>query len=180
MTIPMAKEICMIQRSEKGKQARQYFLKLEEAWNTPEMVMARALKMADLKIYALKTDNSKLTAEIEILLPKANNYDTVMSSDGALSMSKFAKSVKWKTGLRYGSQKLYALLREKGIIQKTDKSCREPYEQYVKAGYFSLVEFKDPYGHIDVYSKVTPKGVDYLVNKFRQWGLLTESGAETI
>ena len=47
LTIPMAKELCMIQRTEKGKMARQYFLQVEEAWNTPAMVMARAIKMAE-------------------------------------------------------------------------------------------------------------------------------------
>ncbi len=47
LTIPMAKEICMLQRSAKGKEFRQYFLKIEEQWNTPELVMARALKLAN-------------------------------------------------------------------------------------------------------------------------------------
>lgn len=49
LTIPMAKEICMLQRSEKGKQFRQYFIKVEESWNSPEMVMKRALDK-DMKI----------------------------------------------------------------------------------------------------------------------------------
>ena len=32
----MAKEICMLQRSDKGKFFRRYFIKIEEAWNSPE------------------------------------------------------------------------------------------------------------------------------------------------
>ena len=34
ISVDMAKQICMIQRSEKGRQYRQYFLDLEKAWNT--------------------------------------------------------------------------------------------------------------------------------------------------
>lgn len=77
LTIPMAKEICMIQRTEKGKLARTYFLKIEEAWNSPEAVMARALKMADIKLQALSTENAKLVVENTKLKPKADFFDTV-------------------------------------------------------------------------------------------------------
>ncbi len=58
----MGKELCMLQRNVKGKQARLYFIKIEEAWNTPEMVMSRALKMAENQIESLKLINSKLSS----------------------------------------------------------------------------------------------------------------------
>ncbi|MFR0880819.1 MAG: antA/AntB antirepressor family protein [Oscillospiraceae bacterium] len=37
LTIPMAKELCMIQRTDIGRKFRQYFISIEEAWNSPEM-----------------------------------------------------------------------------------------------------------------------------------------------
>ena len=57
ISVDMAKEICMIQRSPEGKRIRQYFIDLEKAWNTPEQIFARALKMADKTIEELKHNN---------------------------------------------------------------------------------------------------------------------------
>ena len=49
----------MIQRSEPGKRARQYFIQVEKAWNSPEMIMKRALKMANNTINQLETQIEK-------------------------------------------------------------------------------------------------------------------------
>ena len=66
LTVPMAKELCMLQRNERGKQARQYFIAVEEEWNSPDAIMQRALRIADARVaklhsenLALKTANSK-------------------------------------------------------------------------------------------------------------------------
>lgn len=50
MKLDMAKELCMLARNEKGKQARHYFLEVEREWNSPEKVMARALVIANNRI----------------------------------------------------------------------------------------------------------------------------------
>src|SRR5690625_5076804 len=73
MTIDMAKEISMIQRNKKGKLARKYFIKVEKAWNSPEMIMKRALQIADRKIDDLQT-------RIEIDKPKVLFADAVGAS----------------------------------------------------------------------------------------------------
>jgi anti-repressor protein len=78
LTIPMAKELCMIQRTEKGKIARQYFLYIEKAWNTPEMIMSRALRMADQTIQHLQIENSRLLVANANLLPKAEYFDELV------------------------------------------------------------------------------------------------------
>lgn len=91
LTIEMAKEICMLQRNEKGKQARQYFIQLEKDWNSPEKVMARALKIADKKIMLLQDENAQQKQIIAELNPKASYYDVVLQTKDAISASQIAK-----------------------------------------------------------------------------------------
>lgn len=71
LTIPMAKELCMIQRNERGKQARQYFLAVEAKWNSPEAVMRRAVLIAQKQNDQLKAANRQLLAENNDLKPDA-------------------------------------------------------------------------------------------------------------
>lgn len=125
LTLPMAKEISMLQRNEKGKQARQYFIKIEEDWNRPEKVMARALKIAEKTINNLQVD-------IQVMKPKVEFFDTVTQSDDLLDMKQVASIL----NLGYGRNTLFAKLRELKILDQYNM----PYQKYIDLGYFKIVE----------------------------------------
>jgi anti-repressor protein len=91
LTIDMAKEIAMLQRNEKGKQARQYFIEVEKEFNSPEKVMARALKIADETINTLRLENKQQEQIIYELQPKATYYDLILQNSSLLSISVIAK-----------------------------------------------------------------------------------------
>lgn len=93
-SVENAKHICLMCRTDKGKQCRQYLIDLEKAWNTPEQVMARALKMADKTIAKLKGDNQKLIEEVNVknqvigeLKPKADYTDKILQNKGLVTIT---------------------------------------------------------------------------------------------
>ena len=91
LTIDMAKEVCMLQRNDKGKLARQYFIQLEKDWNSPEKVMARALRIADEKIRLLSIENSKQKQIIGELKPLADYTDMILKNKGLVTTNQIAK-----------------------------------------------------------------------------------------
>ena len=176
LTIDMAKEICMIQRTEKGKQCRQYFLELEKAWNTPEMVIGRALQIAKKQIDSLKTENNMLTTTVAVqeqqiseLKPKASYYDVVLNCPGLLAVSVIAKdygkSAKW----------LNAYLHKKGIQYKQGKTWLL-YQKYAECGYTctktSTVPASDGTQHTKVHTYWTQKGRLFIYDTLKSDGIL--------
>jgi len=171
LTIPMAKELCMIQRTARGKEARQYFLQLEAAWNTPEMVMSRALRMADAQIKSLAVANAQLEANITIMQPKVIFADAVSVSETTILIGDLAKILK-QNGIETGQNRLFEWLRANGyLVKRKGIDYNMPTQRSMELGLFEIKETcitrSDGYTSINKTPRVTGKGQIYFVNKFK-------------
>ena len=151
LSIDTAKHICLMSRTEKGKECRQYLIDLEKAWNTPEQVMARALKLADQTI-------ASLNKTIETMKPKVEFFEAVTDSKDAISMADVAKVLDFGGG----RNTLFKILRQEKILQKDNR----PYQEYIDRGFFRVVEQKYDKGYgetgINIKTLVFQKGVEYI------------------
>lgn len=169
ISVDMAKQICMIQRTPEGKAVRQYLIDLEKAWNTPEQVFARALKMADEKINSLKEINTSLIAENQRMKPKEIFADAVATSHTSILIGDLAKLI-CQNGYQIGQKRLFEWLRENNFLIKCGSSKNMPQQRYVEQGLFEVKEsnVQNPDGSVRITrtTKVTGKGQIYFVNRF--------------
>ena len=162
ITIDMAKELCMLQRNDTGKQARQYFLQLERDWNSPEKVMARALQIAHKRIHTL-------SEKIEQDAPKVLFADSVATAKTSILIFDLAKIIK-QNGVDMGGKRLFAWMRENGyLVRRQGTDYNMPTQRSMELGLFEVKETSVTHadGHISVNKtpKVTGKGQQYFVNK---------------
>lgn len=170
ISIDMAKQICMLQRSEKGKQYRQYFLDLEKAWNTPEQVMARALKLADKEIDRLKADNKVLLEDTARMKPKEIFADAVAASSTAILIGELAKLLR-QNGIDIGQNRLFDWMRKNGyLIRQKGSAYNTPTQRSADLGILTTKETvivrSDGSTEVKKTVKVTGKGQQYFINKF--------------
>ena len=163
MTIDMAKEISMIQRNEKGKQARRYFIEVEKAWNSPEMIMKRALEISSRKI-------DDLQIQISIDKPKVLFADAVSASHTSILVGDLAKLLR-QNGVDIGQNRLFEWLRDHGyLISRKGESWNSPTQYSMDRGWFEVKErtHQEPNGSVRITktTKVTGKGQQYFINKF--------------
>lgn len=166
LTIDMAKEICMVQKNEKSRRVRQYLIDLEKAWNTPELVMARGLRVAQQMLEQKDEQIKALTADNERMKPKEIFTDAVTASDTSILVRDLAKIIK-QNGIDIGEKRLYKWMREHGFIIKG--SC-EPTQKAMERGLFEVVESTIQRGdlppRVTRTTKVTGKGQVYFIQKF--------------
>lgn len=169
LTVDMAKHLCLMSRTEKGKECRQYLIDLEKAWNTPEQIFARALKMADKKIEALKQDNSVLMEDVQRMKPKEIFADAVAASHTSILIGELAKLLK-QNGVETGQRRLFTWMRDNDYLIKGGSSRNMPTQKGMELGLFEIKEttINNPDGSIRISrtTKVTGKGQQYFINKF--------------
>lgn len=158
LTLDCAKEISMLQRNEKGKQARKYFIEVEKKAKQ-QLAPTNPLDLLKLAV----SEMEKKDKQIAFLQPKAELMDKVLDAEEKIDIGQASKILE----LPFGRNTMFKKLREKGIFFK---NRNEPKQEYIKRQYFVL---KEKYiarnnhdGFVVVKVLVTQKGLEYLSNVF--------------
>lgn len=169
LKLDMAKEISMLQRNEKGKQARQYFIEIEKRWNNPDMIVKRAYEILQRKVEKLTTQNLMLEQQVNELKPKADYVDTILKNKGLVTITQIAKD--------YGMSgtKMNELLHELKVQYKQSGQWLL-YAKYQNKGYTHSdtvpITRKDGTPDIKMNTKWTQKGRLFLYDLLKRNGIL--------
>lgn len=158
LTLDMEKHLAMMQRNEKGMIARQYFIDIGKKWNSPEMVMSRALTIANKNLLMKDEQILKLTTENQIMKPKADYFDELVDRN---TLTNFRDTAKM---LHIGQKYFINWLLERKFVYRNIKGKLQPYSQFIAndsngKGYFEVKEQKakdDSWSGIQTF--ITPRG----------------------
>jgi anti-repressor protein len=166
LTLNCAKEISMIQRSDKGKEARQYFIECERKLIETKPSLPTTYLEALKELIIKEETNQKLIAEtveqkqiIEEQKPKVEFYNQVADTTTSFDMQEVAAMLK----LNYGRNILFRKLREASVLMEDNL----PYRSHINNGYFIVVEtkwmnIKTDQANAAFQTRITQKGLDWL------------------
>lgn len=169
LTIEMAKQLAMMARTEKSKLYREYFLDLERKWNSPEMVMHRALEFSNARIEQLKLENKNLNIQLEESNKKASYLDLILSDPTPILITQIAND--------YGySAVAFNRLLKKLKVQRRVNGQWILYRAFMGKGYTSTKSktYEDHHGKLrtKIYTVWTQKGRRFIYDVLKKNGIL--------
>lgn len=147
LTANMAEQISMLQRNDKGRQAREYFIQVEQKWNNPAEVIRRGYALAQEQAKKLMLENANLVAENHLMKPKADYFDDLIDRKTLVNLTKTAKMLKIKR-----NEFINWLLKNKYLYRDAHADLM-PFAQYNNK-YFEVKESRQGYPQ----TLVTPAG----------------------
>jgi anti-repressor protein len=154
ITLEIAKHLSMISGGERAYRIRQYFIEVENVWNSPEQIMARALKLSNKKI-----------DEYKVRLEGVEQFQKqIAASQNSLLVREVAKLASSK-GMQIGEHRLWQKLRGWGLIIQ---GKTEPYQRYIDRGYFEVTEgIRESSSGILTFwtTRVTGRGQIYIIKR---------------
>lgn len=168
LTLDMAKELAMLQRTTKGKQARRYFIEVEKrARQTPALPRTYAEALRELADSAERA--AALEAKVEQDAPKVLFADAVATSEDSILVAQLAVVLK-QNGRDIGQNRLFELMREEGYLCKGGSNHNRPTQRAMDLGLFSVIERtvqgSDGTPRLKFTPKVTGKGQAYFINRY--------------
>lgn len=171
LTIEMAKQLCMLARNDKGREAREYFIAVEKEWNSPEKVMSRALKIANNVINEQKVLIAYQEQQIAEFKPVKDYVDRILSTKSTMTITQIAADYD------LSAVKLNKILHEAGLQRKVGDQWIL-YKQHMTKGYTKseTITFARSDGRLDckVNTKWTQKG------RLKIHEILTEKGYQPV
>lgn len=162
VSLDMAKEISMIQRTDKGKQARQYFIECERRAKQPAVNAAELTRLELIQI-AMNAEEERLALEAKNkeLEPKAEAYDDFMDTTGKYNIGTVAKM------FGRGQNWLFRELRNAGVLISKGAMKNTPYSQYMKYFEVKAHEYERKNGEMgcSYTTYVQPVGIDFIRRK---------------
>jgi anti-repressor protein len=182
LTLDMAKELSMVENNEKGRQARQYFIKCESMAKaaaslqlpdfTDPVAAARAWADEREKLKLVEMERVALKAQATADRPKVVFADSIEVSKSSILIGELAKLIRQATGMEIGQNRLFDYLRDHGYLIKNGSQRNMPTQRSIDAGWMEIKEGtrigSSGESHITKTTKITGKGQIYFINKFHE------------